>query len=382
MEYKSFSPERVAAKADLDNGIIDIYASTFGVVDDGGDIMEPGAFANTIRNHGSRVKTFVQHWEPIGRPVELREVGRDELPEELRLPNVSGGLFSRNKISPTTSGKDVLILVRDGVLSEASIGYDPIRFEYDDRGYRHLKEVRLWEVSVCTWGMNSVTLSQAKRRSMALWGMPPVESKAVVPFQDLPLADDDQEWDAAAATGRVRRWAGGPEKEEIDWGKYRKAFLLYDPDDSENYRAYKLPIADVIDGRLKAVPRGIFAAAAVLMGARGGVEEFDEGDIEKAKRHLARYYEKMDREPPWAGEEAGLLPLYQVLGWAWAQEELKEGRVLSTANRRLVEQAIEALQALLAASDGSDGDEGDKSGQSDVTVTELIEELRRLREVI
>ena len=35
-----------------------------------------------------------------------------------------------------------------------SIGYEPVVFEYDETGIRHLKEVTLWEVSVVTWAMN------------------------------------------------------------------------------------------------------------------------------------------------------------------------------------------------------------------------------------
>ena len=35
-----------------------------------------------------------------------------------------------------------------------SIGYDPVVFDYDENGIRHLREVKLWEISVVTWAMN------------------------------------------------------------------------------------------------------------------------------------------------------------------------------------------------------------------------------------
>src|SRR5690606_32361444 len=112
-------------------------------------------------------------------------------------------------------------------------------------------------------------------------------------------------------------------------------------------------IADVIDGRLMAVPRAIFAAAAVIQGARGGVN-IPDSDIPAIKRHLERYYRKMEKEPPWAEKHSDLnMLLYAVIG---ASSEIKAGRVLSAANRSLVEQAIQALQALLAASEPSDDD--------------------------
>ena len=51
-------------------------------------------------------------------------------------------------------GKDVKVLLKDGVLNELSIGYDPIVFDYDADGIRHLRETKLWEVSIVTWAMN------------------------------------------------------------------------------------------------------------------------------------------------------------------------------------------------------------------------------------
>lgn len=52
-------------------------------------------------------------------------------------------------------GRDIRTLLRDGVLTELSIGYDAVAFDFDsDTGVRHLKEIRLWEVSIVTWAMN------------------------------------------------------------------------------------------------------------------------------------------------------------------------------------------------------------------------------------
>jgi len=118
---------------------------------------------------------------------------------------------------------------------------------------------------------------------------------AVTAFQDLPLADRDREWDGAAAEKRVRAWADAQDEPNA---KYRDAHVWYDADAKENFTAYKLLIADVIDGRLQAVPRGVFAAAAVMQGSRGGVDLPDK-DRDRVKSHLAKYYEKLDDTPPW-----------------------------------------------------------------------------------
>jgi hypothetical protein len=118
---------------------------------------------------------------------------------------------------------------------------------------------------------------------------------AVTAFQDLPLADREREWDGAAAEKRVRSWAGAEDEPNE---KYRDAHVWYDAEAKDNFTAYKLLIADVIDGRLRAVPRGVMAAGAVMQGSRGGVD-LPAKDIDRVKSHLAKYYEKWDEEPPW-----------------------------------------------------------------------------------
>ena len=118
---------------------------------------------------------------------------------------------------------------------------------------------------------------------------------AVTSFQDLPLADRDREWDGDAAEKRVRKWAGaedGPNE------RYRDAHVWYDAEKKGNFTAYKLLIADVVGGELKAVPRAVMAAAGVMEGARGGVNLPDK-DVDRVKSHLAKYYAKMGDEAPW-----------------------------------------------------------------------------------
>jgi hypothetical protein len=118
---------------------------------------------------------------------------------------------------------------------------------------------------------------------------------SVTAFQDLPLADRDRKWDGDAADKRVRKWAGaadGPNE------RYRDAHVWYDSDKRDNFTAYKLLIADVIDGDLTVVPRGVMAAGAIMDGARGGID-VPQSDVARIKSHLAKYYKKMGETPPW-----------------------------------------------------------------------------------
>jgi HK97 family phage prohead protease len=126
-----------------EEGIFSGYGAVFENIDSGGDIIEPGAFTKTLAEGWERVKILALHndcWLPIGRPLELRED--------------TNGLFLSARVSDTSMGKDIKVLLKDGVLNELSIGYDPIVFDYDGNGIRHLREVKLWEVSIVTWAMN------------------------------------------------------------------------------------------------------------------------------------------------------------------------------------------------------------------------------------
>lgn len=355
MEQKGF---KFDIKSIDEQGIFEGYAAVFNNEDLGGDIIEPGAFKKTLKEN-PKMPILWQHdpREPIGVTLEAYEDER--------------GLKVKGQLNlETTKGREAYALLKQGALKGLSIGYDAIK-ELWEGTVRRLKEIRLWEWSLVTFPMNP----QAQVTAV----------KAVVPFQDLPLASEDRSWDADAARARVARWAGGPEKENIDWAKYRRAFLWYDSENADNFGAYKLPIADVIDGELRAVPRAIYAAAAAIQGARGGVN-IPDSDIPAIKRHLERYYKKLDKEPPWAEKHSDLnMLLYAVIG---ASSEIKAGRVLSAANRSLVEQAIQALQALLAASEPSDDDtqkdkEPPKNGKSqEHLLDEIINELKNLKEVV
>jgi hypothetical protein len=118
---------------------------------------------------------------------------------------------------------------------------------------------------------------------------------AVTAFGDLPLADSDRSWDSDAAEKRVRAWAGA---EDAPNARYRDAHVWYDADKKSNFTAYKLLIADVVNGKLVAVPRAVHAAAAVMQGSRGG-NNLPRKDIDRVKSHLAKYYAKLDETPPW-----------------------------------------------------------------------------------
>ena len=117
----------------------------------------------------------------------------------------------------------------------------------------------------------------------------------VTRFQDLPVTDREHPWDGDAAEKRVRKWAGA---EDGPNPKYRDAHIWYDGEKPDNFTAYKLLVADVVNGSLYVVPSGVMAAGNVMQGGRGGVD-LPRDDVDRVKRHLARYYKKFNDTPPW-----------------------------------------------------------------------------------
>lgn len=111
----------------------------------------------------------------------------------------------------------------------------------------------------------------------------------------LPLTDHDRAWDGDQAEKHIFEWAGG---EDFDPRKAQRAFFACDSSESENKTSYKLPFATVIDGKLVAVPRGIYAVAQVLEGARGGVD-LPAAVKRDIRKKVEKYYKKMGEEAPW-----------------------------------------------------------------------------------
>jgi len=150
LEYKNIAVSVI--DADEAKGVVTGYFSIFGNVDDGQDIVMPGAFKKTISENGHSGKNRIIHLfnhDPdkiMGKPYLLKE------------DNV--GLYFETKFTKTQLGKDVLQWYIDGVIDEHSMGYESIKSMFPDEVnkpmLRELHEVKLWEGSTVTWGMNEL----------------------------------------------------------------------------------------------------------------------------------------------------------------------------------------------------------------------------------
>jgi hypothetical protein len=67
------------------------------------------------------------------------------------------GLKFRSTITPTTYGKNAIMLYNDGVVDEHSIGFNVIK-QQKKGNYNEMTELRLWEGSTVTWGANELAI--------------------------------------------------------------------------------------------------------------------------------------------------------------------------------------------------------------------------------
>lgn len=138
--YKA-SPLGELTDYDDKNSLVKGYGSYFNNQDSDGDIIRMGAYRKTIEENGYRVKYLYQHnmMQPIGKMKELYEDDK--------------GLVFVAEVPKTSLGKDVIELMKAGVITENSVGILPIVKE--DKGeYRELKEVKLFEISAVTMAAN------------------------------------------------------------------------------------------------------------------------------------------------------------------------------------------------------------------------------------
>lgn len=121
-------------------------------------------------------------------------------------------------------------------------------------------------------------------------------------WRRFPIADRDLEFDADDAIVRIAQWAGG------DVNKFNSAFLWRNPDTPANNRnSYRLPVGDIINGRLTLVPHAVFSAAQILSGGHGGLEGvLGEPEKLRLKGVVTEIYQVLQKQygdprvvPPW-----------------------------------------------------------------------------------
>jgi len=209
-----------------------------------------------------------------------------------------------------------------------------------------------------------------------------LEEKGVIPYKDLGKLPEDAPWNGPA------------EIREAEVSDLKLMCAWYDSEKPDIKSSYKLPHHKA-KGH-KAVWKGVAAAMAALLGARGGVN-IPDADRKGVYNHLAKHYKQFDKEVPEFREyteaelkamfpelyeektenpEEKLMEIANIIREQYEKiiaekderiSELKEGRVLSKKNRAIIKKAIEALQEVLAADKRENEDNGkDDSKEIDI----------------
>jgi hypothetical protein len=160
-------------------------------------------------------------------------------------------------------------------------------------------------------------------------------------WRSWPIAEKNTEWSADASIARIAAWSGG------DGKKYAQAFLYYDAKSRADVReTYRLPIADVVNGKLVLIPRAVYQAAAFLSGAHGGVKDIPENEVQPLQRVVTEIYAVLAQEQ----QDERLVPPWQRGGRQGAQDS----GALSIMKEVVVDDVMEETEFTVRTSGWSD----------------------------
>lgn len=112
-------------------------------------------------------------------------------------------------------------------------------------------------------------------------------------WRGLPLAPREAVFDNDDAVKRIAAWANvGAQGADVE--KLRRAFMWYDPSlPPTDPTSYRLPVGDIVNGELTLIYHAIYAAAALLSGAHGGLPGVDDTDRSHLRNVISEIYPEM-----------------------------------------------------------------------------------------
>ena len=262
------------------------FASLYGNVDLGGDVVDPGAFTKSITQRGSKVRLMDGHKVRIGvatveeTPIGLKTYGKINIAKQSGLEAYS----------------DLKFYQANGMPMGMSIGYETIQADpahLTKDGARHLKEVRLWEVTVTEFAMNE------KAQVVSVKAL----SDLIASVKENRTEQKD---DFVAELQEIQLYAA--RYQMLQALSCSLSTAIYDVEVTDKVGAAKTYIQQFMDAYLAVLPDYLALMA--------------------------------DQSMEWMSRPGF---------------EQKAGRVLSAANRNLVEKCVTDLQALLDAADAAEG---------------------------
>lgn len=258
-----------------------------------------------------------------------------------------------------------------GYLKAFSVGFQPKEWErisadgeFPPR-YKYTKQ-ELIEISAVPIPAlpSAVIIDNAKKSGMDvtivkgfLKEFENAKQKGALPYKETPTAPVDEPWDAAAEMMAC----------DNDMMKLKAICAWFDSEKPDVKSSYKLPHHKA-DGEHPVVWKGVAAAMAALLGARGGTA-IPDGDRKAVYNHLAKHYAQFEKQPPefktYTEEEMKTL----------FPEEIKSGRVLSSKNEGKIKQSVGLLTEVLNEMDNGTDGEGDANKSQEGEIAKRFEKM-------
>lgn len=140
----------IEVKSTSDTGEFEGVLSTYGNIDQVGDICERGCFDETLATEGSR-RVFLWQHDPA-QPIGRFEAISDDVALRIK------GRFNMD----VAKAREAYSLLKSEDVTGLSIGYIAEDYSYDSDGYRHLYKVKLLEGSLVTFPANLLATASAK----------------------------------------------------------------------------------------------------------------------------------------------------------------------------------------------------------------------------
>ena len=141
-KYSTIDLIKQDGESEVVGNLITAYVTTYGNEDVVKDVVEKGAADKFVANFDGSLPMLLNH--DVSQIIGVWT----------KFESDDYGLKGYGELNETTLGKDVQMLIKDGMLADVSIGFRAIDYELKDNGGRLFKEIDLFETSVVLFPAN------------------------------------------------------------------------------------------------------------------------------------------------------------------------------------------------------------------------------------